>query len=530
MTKTMDDAKETSIEPYEVGVPEEFPEDDGEASIRKGTSADRKAMWRMGKVQELRRNFRFVSMFGFTMIVMGTWQWCLSTAQIGLFNGGTAGFIWMFVVCWAGFITVYLSMAEMGSMAPTSGGQYHWVSEFAPPKYQKLLSYLIGWLSVLGWQTGAAVSAFVSGTQIQGLIALNNPNYVFQAWHGTLLTFAVAALNLIFNVFLAKRLPMVESVVLVVHVFGFIAIISVLWVMGPITDAHTTFTTFNDGGAWDNLALSALVGFLAGLGPLLAGDAPVHMSEELRDASKNLPRAMIWTVMVNGVMGLVMCITFASCLGNLEDALGTTTRQPFLYVFYNATKSLGGASAMGAVVLFMIVFSNLTTTATASRQLFAFARDQGVPMNKIFSRVSPTWDVPVNALVFSFVVSCLLALINLGSVVALNNIATLNIAANMLSYMVSISCILRRRILGEPLLPAKFTLGRFGLAANVTAVLFLIFAFIMSFFPPEPHPSSETMNWACIVVGATGIFSAVYYYVKGRHVYVGPVAYVRKLS
>lgn len=28
--------------------------------------------------------------------------------------------------------------------APTSGGQYHWVSEFAPPQYQKSLSYLTG--------------------------------------------------------------------------------------------------------------------------------------------------------------------------------------------------------------------------------------------------------------------------------------------------------------------------------------------------------------------------------------------------
>ena len=37
-----------------------------------------------------------------------------------------------------------MSLAEMASMAPISGGQYHWVSEFAPPKYQKFLSYFTG--------------------------------------------------------------------------------------------------------------------------------------------------------------------------------------------------------------------------------------------------------------------------------------------------------------------------------------------------------------------------------------------------
>lgn len=31
--------------------------------------------------------------------------------------------------------------------APTSGGQYHWVSEFAPPEYQKVASYAAGLLS-----------------------------------------------------------------------------------------------------------------------------------------------------------------------------------------------------------------------------------------------------------------------------------------------------------------------------------------------------------------------------------------------
>lgn len=29
-------------------------------------------------------------------------------------------------------------------IAPTAGGQYHWVSEFAPKSLQKLLSYLVG--------------------------------------------------------------------------------------------------------------------------------------------------------------------------------------------------------------------------------------------------------------------------------------------------------------------------------------------------------------------------------------------------
>jgi choline transport protein len=99
----------------------------------------------------------------------------LGTSIIGLINGGTAGLIWLFLVAWVGFMAVNTSMAEMASMAPTSGGQYHWVSEFSPRRYQKILSFITGWFCVLGWQTGAANTAFLAGTQIQGLIIVSPP-------------------------------------------------------------------------------------------------------------------------------------------------------------------------------------------------------------------------------------------------------------------------------------------------------------------------------------------------------------------
>lgn len=50
--------------------------------------------------------------------------------------------IWNFV----GFCPIYLSMAEMASMAPIAGAQYHWVSEFAPDSMQRGLSYLTGFV------------------------------------------------------------------------------------------------------------------------------------------------------------------------------------------------------------------------------------------------------------------------------------------------------------------------------------------------------------------------------------------------
>jgi choline transport protein len=39
-----------------------------------GNAADRADMYRMGKVQELKRGFRFISIFSFCTIVMCTWE------------------------------------------------------------------------------------------------------------------------------------------------------------------------------------------------------------------------------------------------------------------------------------------------------------------------------------------------------------------------------------------------------------------------------------------------------------------------
>jgi amino acid transporter len=56
--------------------------------------------------------------------------------------------IWGYIAIVIGFLVVYANLSEMASMAPTSGGQYHWVSEFAPRSTQKLSSFITGRKSV----------------------------------------------------------------------------------------------------------------------------------------------------------------------------------------------------------------------------------------------------------------------------------------------------------------------------------------------------------------------------------------------
>lgn len=135
-----------------------------------------------------------------------------------------------------------------------SGGQYHWVSEFAPKQHQKFLSFLTGWLSVLGWQTALVSTAYSGALAVQGLIALNTVDYAVPAWHGVLLTIGITLITIVFNTVLLRRLPALEGGMLVVHIFGFIAIMVVLWVMGDKTDAGAIFTEFSDPQGWGSVS------------------------------------------------------------------------------------------------------------------------------------------------------------------------------------------------------------------------------------------------------------------------------------
>ncbi|KAF2713003.1 amino acid transporter [Pleomassaria siparia CBS 279.74] len=494
-----------------------------------GTQHDEFDMDRMGKRQELRRDFQFMSMFGYAVILGSTWEFALIILGLALVNGGTAGSIWMFAVVCFGMFFVMLSMAEMASMAPTSGGQYHWVSEFAPRKYQKFLSYIVGWLCAVGWQAGMGAIAFSATQQLEGLIALNLP-YEIKGWHSTLICIATTIFAILWNTVFIRKLPLLEGLGFILHAFGFVAFLTVLWVMAPRTPAKQVWTTFEDNSGWGNTGLSTVVGILGPMATLIGSDSSCHLSEELKDASWVLPRAMVATAIVNYAMGFVMTVTICSTLGtDTMSVLTTRLGQPWMQILLNATESVAGTSVMAATVWVLLLFCATNSITTSSRQLFAFARDKGLPFSDYLAKIRPGWDVPMNAVLVTLLFTTLLSCIIAGSAIAFNVITALSQLGLVSSYIVVIACILAKRLKGEPLLPSKFDLGRSGILVNVIALAFLALVFVFLFFPAAPHPTPATMNWSSLMFGVILLFSLGYYYVWGRYKYEGPVVLVKTL-
>ena len=130
----------------------------------------------------------------------------------------------------------------------------------------------------------------------------------------------------------------------------------------------------------------------------------------------------------------------------------------------------------------------------------------------------------------TLIITCLIALIPIGSTIAYNNITSLGLGALLSSYIICIGCVTLRRVRKQELLPRRFNLGAFGLPINLLSLAFLLLLFVMIFFPTLPHPTPQSMNWAVLMYGGVMILSLVYFLIEGRKSYDGPVEYVRKLD
>lgn len=101
----------------------------------------------------------------------------------------------------------------------------------------------------------------------------NNQDYQPAGWQGTLLFWAVLLLCVAINTFLGSVFPVLEVLILILHVLAFFAIIIPLVYFAPQRNtASSVFTTFLNNGAWKTQALSFFIGLngnaVAFIGPL----------------------------------------------------------------------------------------------------------------------------------------------------------------------------------------------------------------------------------------------------------------------
>ena len=113
----------------------------------------------------------------------------------------------------------------------------------------------------------------------------------------------------------------------------------------------------------------------------------LQLAEEVKDAATEVPRAILISLLLNGILGLGMLFAILFCGGDFTTALASSTDLPFIEICQQATQSTSGTLTMASVVMTLSFFSTLAIFAAASRTVLAFSRDLGFPYYKTFRKV-----------------------------------------------------------------------------------------------------------------------------------------------
>ena len=111
------------------------------------------------------------------------------------------------------------------------------------------------------------------------------------------------------------------------------------------------------------------------------------MAEEIENAAIVVPRAITISYIMNGCLALGMLLATVYSVQDIEQALDSATGYPYMQVLLQGVGSRAGAAVMVALITIMDICAVVSSMASASRQLWAFARDRGVPGWPVISHV-----------------------------------------------------------------------------------------------------------------------------------------------
>jgi amino acid transporter len=364
---------------------------------------DEAVLRRLGYAQELRRGMGAFSNFAVSLSIICILAGGVTSFHVGLCSVGGAAIGMGWPLCCAFSLLVALTMAQVASAFPTAGGLYHWAAILGGRGW----GWATAWFNLAGLIT--VLAAINAGTydfvaRSLGPAVGHEAGPVGQAVFVVAVTVSQAAFNH-FGIRLATRLIDFSGY----WILLLAAVLTVALFVGAATFEPlrlVTFTNFSGLPPGDDEVWPATqsVGWLFLLGLLLPAytltgfDASAHTAEETVRAAVNAPRGIVRSVLVSGVFGWVMLC--AAVLAAPD--LGAAARQgkgAFVHVvnavFQNHPRV---AVALFAGIALAQYLCGLATVTSASRMLYAFARDGGVPGSAVLRHVHTRWLTPVPAI------------------------------------------------------------------------------------------------------------------------------------
>ena len=370
---------------------------------------DLKVLHGMGYAQELSRSMSKFSNFAISFSII-----CILSGGINSFaqaissvGGAGAGIGWIVGCLLSGMFA--LAMAQIASAFPTAGGLYHWASILG----NRFWGWLTAWLNLLGLVTvlGAiniGTAYFFAGT-FGGMFG-------FTGTDGQVVTFvaAITILQAVFNHIGIKATTFLTDISgYLIFATTALLVVACLY-FAPAIDISRlwTFTNYSgDAGggvfpASDNVGYLFLLCLLLPVYTITGYDASAHTSEETKGAATSVPKGIVNAVIASSLVGWVMICAITLAIPDMAVAAGQGWTMFFGTM--DAILPAGLKTVLYLGILIAQLMCGLATVTSASRMLFAFSRDGGLPVgSKAMATVSPKYRTPVAAIWTAAVMSIL---------------------------------------------------------------------------------------------------------------------------
>jgi amino acid transporter len=449
-------------------------------------------MSEFGYASQFPRVLRRFALFAIAFSIVSITTGIFVNYAYGLTQLGPAA-VWLWPVAAVGQLLVVLVLAELAGHFPLAGANYQWTARLVGSRF----GYVVGSLGVLYGAVGLPGIALIGlaplTATVLGLDAENVRLLLFIA----VLALVVAYLINVVRVQLAAR---VNNVAVFAEIIGTVVlsiVVFLAWVRGGENagDGHGfgfLFTTATGAPLADAIVGGALIGIFT----LVGFEAAADMAEEAVDARRAVPRAMILSVVVSGVLGMFALVGFTLAIPDLPAIQASPVPLAAIAEYW-----LGPlvTKIFLAIVVFSMFALIVVAAASNSRLIFAMARDGMLPFSAALRRVHPRTGTPVPALVASLVV-CLVLLVY-GTADG-NAFAVLVGATALVPYLVYLltlgGYLARRRALVEAG-EGGFRLGVAALPVAGLALLWLV-AVVAALTLPEAFRSADY-----VVIGALAL-------------------------
>ncbi|KAL4885201.1 amino acid/polyamine transporter I [Aspergillus karnatakaensis] len=473
----------------------------------------------------MKRKFNILSIVAVGYNISNSWVAIAASFAIAIQSGGAVSLLYGIILVTFAMLCTGVTLAELASVYPTAGGQYHFTSILASRRWSRGLSYSSGLAAIFSWICLGASIGLSATNALMAIIIRWQPGYEPQTWHYFLVYQLFNIVVVLYNAFLTSRTLWVYNIGFLLSIATFLVItIACPARSGTHVDSRDIWSTFvNGSGGWPDG-----ISFLTGLSTpqfMLSGlDATLHLAEECLDAERVVPKAVLVTVMVGFLTAFPFSIGIIYSYNDVADSLTTNTGFPIYFVWEKATHSLAAATVFMASLFTISCVAFNAVHQTASRLTWSFARDEALFFSKTLASIHPSLGIPLYSLILNGVLVFLVGIVYVCSSTAFNSFISTTVIVAQISYAIPATLlILRRR--STQYLPTNrpFRVPNvLGYISNVVCIIWAVILTVFFCFPTVLPVTGGNMNYASVVLVVMLIIGIGNWYAYAKRHYHGP--------